>query len=849
MNDHHHHHTLLPDDPRITAFALGELEGDDRAAVEAALRHDPALRAMVDDIRATAGLIRSALTEELAKDAAEDTAAGKIVAFPTTGAPVPTVPGDDPASDEGAPAARTAQWYPRFYYIVGGLAAACFALLAVLTPPPPAAPKPAVAEKAGKVYVDMNTVVRPAPSVAVAPPPADRAEPEAGPRTAPPKIAPTREEAVHIVAGTDQKASRTLLEQAKDIESAAAGQRPQALTLSATAAAPLRLSSTPHRPDPKAVPGLAAASDRGAIFNESRGMPGAGLKDITQGRDFDTVKPAGPDQPPDGLMHLSPFTVSVDRMRARAAEAAAAKAKAEAQPAAPARLLADARAFEPTDEPLALLPARAGRGSGNTEVYGLAPDNGFLSARQNPFSSFSVDTDTTSYANVQRFVQGGKRPPREAVRIEELLNQFPYSYPPPAAKSEAPFATTLEVSEAPWAPTHRLVRIGLKGREITTAERPAANLVFLLDVSGSMNAPNRLPLVKESMRMLLTKLRADDRVAIVTYAGQSGLALPSTPVAQAPEILTALDNLAAGGSTNGAMGIQLAYDIAKANRVDGGINRVILCTDGDFNVGVTSEAELTGLIEEKAKSGVFLTVLGYGMANRKDGALEQLASRGNGNFGYIDSRREAEKLLVQQVNGTLVTLAKDVKIRVEFNPAQVSSYRLIGYENRLLKKEEFADDKMDAGELGAGHTVTALYEVVPVGAAAKTGRRVAEAEVRRYNFYGGVTDTATLPGRTDPYGQELLTVKVRYKKPGALFSRAVDYPLTDAGGTFHNASPDFKFAAAVAGFGMILRESPYRGTTTMANVIEWAEAGAAEDAGGYRSEFIELARHTELIEK
>ncbi len=515
-------------------------------------------------------------------------------------------------------------------------------------------------------------------------------------------------------------------------------------------------------------------------------------------------------------------------------------------------MLTQAKTFAPPpveETPGTLAVARVGRTAYSSEAYAAVRDNEFISAAQHPFSTFSTDTDTASYTNVRRFAQRRQRPPRDAVRIEELLNYFYYRYPPPAAKSDAPFATSLEVAEAPWAPAHRLVRIGLKAREVTTAERPAANLVFLIDVSGSMTTSNRLPLVKESMRMLLAKLRADDRVAIVTYAGQSGLALPSTPVAQAREIVESLESLSPGGATNGAMGIQLAYDIAKANRVEGGINRVILCTDGDFNVGMTDEGELERLVAEKAKSGVFLTVLGFGMGNLKDRTLEKLADKGNGTYGYIDSRKEAEKLLVQQVNGTLVTIAKDVKIQVEFNPSQVSSYRLIGYENRMLKKDEFKDDKVDAAELGAGHAVTALYEVIPVGVAAKDAKKEAEIEDRRYNFYGGVTDNATVPGRLDPFGKEMLTVKVRYKKPDGLLSRRVDFPLTDGGGKFSNASPDFKFAAAVAGFGMILRESPHKGTTTMANVIEWAEAGATEDAGGYRSEFIELARQIDAPEK
>lgn len=465
----------------------------------------------------------------------------------------------------------------------------------------------------------------------------------------------------------------------------------------------------------------------------------------------------------------------------------------------------------------------------NTEAYAHQAETGFVEAAQNPLSTFAIDVDTASYANVRRFLNQGRRPPVDAVRIEELLNYFPYRYAPPAGSD--PLGVTLEVAAAPWASDRRLVRVGLKGREVTTGERPVANLVFLLDVSGSMNHPNKLPLVQESLRLLVARLRPDDRVAIVTYAGSSGLALPSTPVARAAEILAAVADLRPGGSTNGAMGIQLAYDIAKANFVTGGLNRVILCTDGDFNVGVTSEGELVRLIEEKAKSGVFLTVLGFGMGNYKDTTLERLADKGNGHYGYIDSKREAEKLLVAQVNGTLVTVAKDVKVQVEFNPARVAAYRLIGYENRRLAKEDFNNDAVDAGELGAGHTVTALYEIVPVGQTLPGGVVVDELKYRRAEA-GEPTSAAS---------DELLTVKVRFKDPAGDVSRKLEFPLTDSGMAFTAASSDFKFAAAVAGFGMVLRDSPYRGAVTFAEVAAWAQAGLADDAGGYRSEFLALA--------
>ena len=394
------------------------------------------------------------------------------------------------------------------------------------------------------------------------------------------------------------------------------------------------------------------------------------------------------------------------------------------------------------------------------------------------------------------------------------------------------------MASAPWQPGHRLVRIGLKGREVSDAARPAANLVFLVDVSGSMQSPNKLPLVRQSLRLLVDKLRPDDRVAIAVYAGSSGLALPSTPVSRKADILEAIDRLEAGGSTNGAMGIHLAYDVAKANFVAGGVNRVVLATDGDFNVGTTSEGELVRLIGEKAQSGVFLSVLGFGMGNLKDGTLEQLADKGNGNYAYIDSLAEARKTLVEQAGGTLVTIAKDVKIQVEFNPARVAAYRLIGYENRLLAKEDFNNDKVDAGEIGAGHTVTALYEVVPAGAELP-GETPAVDQLK----YQRPEDR----GRRTVISDDLLTVKVRYKEPAGDTSSKLEFALRDTGARFEDASQDFKFAAAVAGFGLALRDSPHKGSLTLADVSAWGRAGLGSDAGGYRSEFLGLVEKAQAV--
>ena len=492
----------------------------------------------------------------------------------------------------------------------------------------------------------------------------------------------------------------------------------------------------------------------------------------------------------------------------------------ESEAAAPA-VVADARPLD--------IPAP----DFNTEAYDRIEDNQFLQATQNPLSTFSIDVDTASYAVVRRFLQGGTLPPKDAVRIEEMLNYFSYNYPVPLG--EGPFSASVEVAQAPWALEHRLVRIGLKGQELEMEQRPSSNLVFLLDVSGSMQPANKLPLLKNAMRLLVNRLGENDRVAIVVYAGASGLVLPSTSSDQNERILAALENLEAGGSTNGGSGIRLAYQTAVSNFITGGVNRVILATDGDFNVGTTNQGDLTRLIEDNAESGVFLTVLGFGMGNYKDSTLEKLADMGNGNYAYIDTINEARKVLVDEINSTLVTIAKDVKIQIEFNPLQVSAYRLIGYENRLLRKEDFNDDTKDAGEIGAGHTVTALYEIVPAG----KGLQIPGVDPLRYQTPMSTTDVAQ--------DGELLTLKLRYKQPDGQTSRLLEFPVRDGDKAYSQASQDFKFAAAVASFGMILRQSPYQGNGTLAAVLELAEEGKGSDPHGYRGEFLELVKQARAL--
>ncbi len=479
------------------------------------------------------------------------------------------------------------------------------------------------------------------------------------------------------------------------------------------------------------------------------------------------------------------------------------------------------------------------------EGYDRVVDNPFRRVADHPLSTFSIDVDTASYANVRRMLNEGRLPPAGAVRIEELVNYFDYDYLPPTDSDEHPFASHVAISRCPWNTKHKLVRIALKGREVEADQRPACNLVFLLDVSGSMNSPNKLPLVREAMKMLVEQLNVKDRVAIVVYAGAAGRVLDSTPGDRNADILAALDRLSAGGSTNGGEGIRLAYRTAGENFIQGGVNRVILCTDGDFNVGTTSRSELVRLIEANAKKGIDLSILGFGTGNYRDGTMEELSNKGNGNYAYVDTLSEARKVLVTDMTGTLVTIARDVKIQVEFNPANVAGYRLIGYENRVMAAEDFNDDTKDAGEIGAGHEVTALYEVVPAGVDVPTAGTVDALR------YGAGTTQPTAPARTGSaqHEGEWLTLKLRYKQPESDTSTLM---VTHVGPTRHgvDAMPrDMRFASAVAAWGMILRESPHKGSATLGYVLESAKASVGPDRHGYRQEFVNLVERTRQLKQ
>jgi Ca-activated chloride channel homolog len=465
----------------------------------------------------------------------------------------------------------------------------------------------------------------------------------------------------------------------------------------------------------------------------------------------------------------------------------------------------------------------------NTEDYDKINENGFHKATDDPLSTFSIDVDAASYSNVRRFLNSDQLPPAGAVRTEELINYFRYSYPQP--KDEHPFSITTEMTACPWNAQHQLVLIGLQGKQIPMENLPPSNLVFLIDVSGSMQDENKLPLVKSSLKLLVDQLREEDKISIVVYAGAAGLVLPPTSGQQKIKIKEALEALQAGGSTAGGAGIQLAYKTAKENFQKDGNNRVILCTDGDFNVGMSSDDELVRLIEKERASGVFLTVLGYGMGNYKDNKMQQLADKGNGNHAYIDGISEAKKVLVNEFGGTLFTIAKDVKLQVEFNPAKVQGYRLIGYENRMLNKEDFNDDKKDAGELGSGHTVTALYELIPAGVKSPFLKDVDALKYQKEN-----------KPPIASYSNEVLTVKFRYKKPDGDKSQLLQAVVEDKAVAFNSASENLRFAAAVAQFGTLLRNSEFKASASFNQVYQTAKAATGKDEEGYRKEFLTLVR-------
>ncbi len=488
------------------------------------------------------------------------------------------------------------------------------------------------------------------------------------------------------------------------------------------------------------------------------------------------------------------------------------------------RSFADAAAsYAQVDEGIG--PGRGG------DKYDRIVEHAMLRAKDRPLSTFSIDVDTASYSKVRMYLtQHGQMPPKDAVRIEELINYFDYDYDGP--QDEHPFAVHLEVAECPWQPEHRLVRIGIKGKEMQRDQTEGSNLVLLIDKSGSMSAENKLPLVRKAMRTLVQQLDKNDLVSIVVYASGVQLWLRPTRGDKKRVLFDAIDRLEAGGATAGGAALELAYDTAQANFIRGGVNRVVLCTDGDFNVGTTSTAALVRMVEEKAKRGIYMTVLGFGMGNHNDAMLEQISNNGGGNYAFIDTELESRKVLAEQLNATLVTIAKDVKIQVEFNPAQVAAYRQIGYENRQLAAEDFQDDKKDAGEIGAGHCVTALYEIVP--AASNTKVPLPNVKPLKYQIPNVLT-AASKSG-------ELLTVRLRYKLPDENDSREIEFALRDELQSIGQASADLRFAAAVASYGMLLRDSRYKGNFTYDSILEIAKGAIGKDVYGYRAEFLQMVK-------
>lgn len=470
----------------------------------------------------------------------------------------------------------------------------------------------------------------------------------------------------------------------------------------------------------------------------------------------------------------------------------------------------------------------------NREGYNRIYDNEFKDSKHDPLSTFSIDVDRASYSNVRRFLNQHSLPQADAVRIEEMINYFSYKYPQP--KTDDPFSITTEYTECPWNKKHSLIHIGLQGMEVKLDNLPANNLTFLIDVSGSMGSEDKLPLLKSGLRLLIEQMRSEDKISLVVYAGAAGVVLPPTSGDHKDRILDALDKLQSGGSTAGGEGIMLAYKTARENYNAKGNNRIILATDGDFNVGISSDGELTRLIEKEREDGIFLSVLGFGTGNYQDGKMEQLADKGNGNYAYIDNILEAKKVLVKEMGGTLLTIAKDVKLQIEFNPAKVKAYRLVGYENRLLNKEDFNDDKKDAGELGSGHTVTAIYEIIPAG----SEELVASTDALKYQ--------ETKPNSAST-SSEVMTIKFRYKEPKEKTSKLMTHIVSDQKNAFDNTSENCRFSVAVAEFGMLLRDSKFKGDSDFKSVMTLAKSAKGTDEEGYRAEFIKLVEIAELLKK
>lgn len=785
---------LTPDSPELTAFALGELPEAQAAAVAKLVAADPLLQAEVESIRR--------FTSALAADLALEPVAG--LTLEQRGAIASA------AADAAAPVQLAAR------------------------------PRPSRRQDEGGGWVWIRWLLQPGFGIALAGAAALTLALVVWPR-----LRQQQEETFETLRYGGGPA--VAMQEAAPLEPLSADEQgssgaPAAAPLTAPAAAPKIQAGAVRGGDPQSAG--AAPSTRGVV-PPSPASARANLPGQASGSPAIASAPMtrAPGLMPDGAPASTPVSAARRPANALAPDNAPAVAVApsatdpalmkrygapaggvgaiEAGQASPVRELRDRG--ELREEPVrGLRPALPPTG----ETYRAVVENPFRTVLEARLSTFGLDVDTASYANVRRFLREGVVPPANAVRVEEMINYFPYTYPP--VRGDHPVAAQVDVAESPWKPGNQLVRVAIKARDVPRAERPAANLVFLVDVSGSMEPENKLPLVKRALRMVVDRMTARDSVAIVTYAGDAGIALKPSNGAEKQPLFAAIDALKAGGSTHGSAGIRLAYALARTNLVRDGVNRVVLCTDGDFNVGVTSQAELLDLIAAEARDGVALTVLGFGMGNYNDATTEILANRGNGTYAYIDSFREAQKVLSAELESTLVTVAKDVKLQVEFNPARVASWRLIGYENRLLADRDFNDDTKDAGDVGAGHTVTALYEIVPVGGGGPG------VDPLRYQAPPAPAGAA--------HPDEMLYVKIRYKAPGSDTSRLFSLAVKGEPVAWGAAQADFRFAAAVAGFGMLLRDSAHRGAWTLEDVLRAAEGALGEDREGYRAEFVDLVR-------
>jgi Ca-activated chloride channel family protein len=763
---------LTPDDPRLTAYALGELNAAERAEIEAELDKSFACQQAVEEIRETAAALKKNLAAE---ELPEMTFAQQRKI-------------ENQLKQSAKP--RTNWWKILFY---GGLstAAACL-IVAMLLP----------AMSGGKRKTEHVAFVeaQPAPQAsAIA-----KSQPEPQPNSTP---------SLNSEGQKQIQAEAPALSDATKSENAPATPQPSAV-----------LAPTPPPQTPPVTLALSADKKNGSAGASTV----SGAVTLDSQNNFAELPPSG-------------GVVMAGENKYSSSSGGGGGGGGNRGGVVTFRSINGISSLDtPSDDFYQDDTRYQYYAPGDTATYPHLTENSFLTALNHPLSTFSIDVDTASYSNVRRFLNEGRMPPTDAVRIEEMINYFHYDYAPP--HGDNPFSANIEVAGCPWNSDHRLVRIALKGREIAPDKRPPSNFVFLIDISGSMRPSERLPLIKQALRQLVMKMTDNDRVAIVVYASDVGIKLSSTPCSEKEKILEAIDELQAGGSTAGGAGIQMAYKVAEENFIKGGVNRVLLCTDGDFNVGVTDPNELTRMIEREAKSGVALTTLGVGTDNYKDALMQKLADKGNGNYFYLDSLEEAQKVLIDQMSGTLVTIAKDVKIQVEFNPAQVAAYRLIGYEKRMLRKQDFNNDKKDAGEIGAGHTVTALYEIIPAG------ERIPEGSVDPLKYQVPADDEK--PTRYVVTGsKELLTLKLRYKQPDGDTSRLLEFPVTDDGKSFAQASTDFKFAAAVAEFGMLLRDSQYKGDANYSNVLELAQSAKGSDPDGYRSEFITLVHKAQELSR